>query len=458
MSTQQVFRLPDLGEGLTEAEILDWRVAVGEAITVDQVVVVVETAKAAVEVPCPYAGRVVSLHGATGDLLAVGRPLITVEPLGVVTADIAATETFREHDRASSGSVLVGYGTGERHGRRRRRVPSTPSGASQAHVPSSVLTTVPSPLPAAGAGDPTPPDGTGPPDSAVRVISPIVRQLAREAGLDLAALCASGPGGVVRRADIETALPGAATPAGAAVVAGSPAAQLTRDEVRIPLRGVHRAVADKMSLSRREIPEVTVWVDADATNLLQARAEINATFPDRPVSVLALLARICVHALQHYPQLNSHVDTQRQEIVQLRRIHLGVATQTDRGLVVPVIRGATGMTTAQLAGALSETTASARAGTLSAGRLTGGTFTLNNYGVFGVDGSTPIINYPEVAILGIGRIADKPWGFQQQVALRKVVQLTLAFDHRVCDGGVAGAFLRLIADCVERPATLLFDV
>jgi len=457
MSKQQVFRLPDLGEGLTEAEILDWRVTVGEAITVDQVVVVVETAKAAVEVPCPYAGRVVSIHGTTGDILQVGQPLIAVEPLGVVAADARATETRLEHEPAGSGSVLVGYGTGERHGRRRRRVPPIGSAALRAQAPTSVLPGVPSPLPAAPGARATPADDAPRPPNAVRVISPIVRRLAREAELDMTALCPSGPGGVLRRADIDTALP-APTPTDAAGVAGSPAAEVSPGEIRIPLRGVRRAVADKLSLSRREIPEVTVWVDADATALLQARAEINDTFPDRPVSVLALLARICVRALQQYPQLNSRVDVQRQEIVQSRRIHLGVATQTDRGVVVPVIRDATSMTAAQLAGALAETTASARAGTLSPGRLTGGTFTLNNYGVFGVDGSTPIINHPEAAILGIGRIVDKPWAFQQQLALRKVVQLSLAFDHRVCDGGVAGAFLRLIADSVERPVALLVDL
>lgn len=225
--------------------------------------------------------------------------------------------------------------------------------------------------------------------------------------------------------------------------------------MRIPLRGVRRAVAEKLSTSRREIPEVTVWVDVDATGLLEARATINAANPDRPVSVLALLARITVHALGRFPELNSRVDTAAGEIVQSAAVHLGIAAQTDRGLVVPVIRDAHRMHLLDLAMALADTTELARAGELPPSRLTGGTFTLNNYGVFGVDGSTPIINHPEAAILGLGRIVDKPWAVDGQLTVRKVAQLSLAFDHRVCDGGVAGGFLRYVADCVEQPVRAL---
>ncbi len=226
----------------------------------------------------------------------------------------------------------------------------------------------------------------------------------------------------------------------------------------IPLTGIRRAIADKLSRSRREIPEVTIWVDADATALLQTRAAINAARPDQPVSILALLARICLSGLRRYPQLNARVDTEGQRIVQSAGVHLGIAAQTDRGLVVPVLRDAERLTTTELAAELAATTAAARAGDLPPARLTGGTFTLNNYGVFGVDGSTPIINHPEAALLGVGRIVDKPWVVDGQLAVRKVTQLSLTFDHRVCDGGVAGGFLRHVADCVEQPGLLIAAV
>ncbi|MBM0235460.1 2-oxo acid dehydrogenase subunit E2, partial [Micromonospora sp. STR1_7] len=263
---------------------------------------------------------------------------------------------------------------------------------------------------------------------------------------------------VIRRADVEAAL---AAPAArlAAVpdphVAPAPAGD---GDVIVPLTGVRKVIADKLSRSRREIPEVTIWVDVDATGLLETRAAINAATPDAPVSILALLARICLSGLRRFPQLNSRVDTEAQRIVQSAGVHLGIAAQTDRGLLVPVLRDAQRLTTAELAAELAATTAAARAGSLPPARLTGGTFTLNNYGVFGVDGSTPIINHPEAALLGVGRIVDKPWVVDGQLAVRKVTQLSLTFDHRVCDGGVAGGFLRHVADCVERPALLIAAV
>jgi 2-oxoisovalerate dehydrogenase E2 component (dihydrolipoyl transacylase) len=173
------------------------------------------------------------------------------------------------------------------------------------------------------------------------------------------------------------------------------------------------------------------------------------------ISLLALLARICTAALARYPELNSRVDMEAREIVQLDRVHLGFAAQTERGLVVPVVRDAHTRNAESLSAEIARLTESARTGTLTPAELTGSTFTLNNYGVFGVDGSTPIINYPEAAMLGVGRIAPKPWVYQGELAVRKVVQLSLTFDHRVCDGGTAGGFLRYVADCVEQPAVLL---
>ncbi|HEX6499013.1 MAG TPA: dihydrolipoamide acetyltransferase family protein [Micromonosporaceae bacterium] len=469
-ASTQVFLLPDLGEGLTEAEIVEWKVAVGDVVSVDQSVVEVETAKAVVDVPCPYAGRVVALHGSPGEVRPVGQPLITIEPVGGAPSpdggednapspdggennapspdggennapspdggEPAGHATYREEERAGSGNVLVGYGTGHAGpGRRRRRPrsanPTAPDGASATREPVA-------------------------PASAPLVISPIVRRLAREHDLDLATLRGTGPGGVIRRADVEAALSSreAAQPA-AAVASVAPVAD---EDLVIPLTGIRKAIADKLSRSRREIPEVTIWVDVDATGLLETRAAINAARPDQPVSLLALLARICLSGLRRYPQLNARVDSDHQQIIQSAGVHLGIAAQTDRGLVVPVVRDAQRLTTFELSAELAETVAAARAGTLPPTRLTGGTFTLNNYGVFGVDGSTPIINHPEAALLGVGRIVDKPWVVDGRLAVRKVTQLSLTFDHRVCDGGVAGGFLRHVADCVEQPALLIANV
>lgn len=448
-ATGQVFRLPDLGEGLTEAEVVEWRVAVGDVVTVDQIVVEVETAKAAVEVPVPFAGTVVALHAEAGAPLAVGAPLISVggadgadapQPLTAGgdaaggggaggAGDDGAAERYREEEQAGSGNVLIGYGTGhegERPSRRRRAArraeESGPAGA-----------------------------GADAEAEAVRVISPLVRKLAREHGVDLAALARSAPGGVVRRRDVDEAIALAEDGSSEVSAAGA-------EDERIPLRGLRRAVAEKLSRSRSEIPDATTWVDVDATALLAARDALRAAAPDRPVGLMALLARICVAGLRRYPELNSSVDTERGEIVRHREIHLGFAAQTERGLVVPVVRGAGGLTTRQLHERIGELTAQARGGGLPPQALVGGTFTLNNYGVFGVDGSTPIINHPEAALLGVGRIIDRPWAVDGQLALRKVTQLSFTFDHRVCDGGVAGGFLRYVADCVENPVVLLAEL
>ncbi|MEH0936403.1 dihydrolipoamide acetyltransferase family protein [Micromonospora psammae] len=435
----QVFLLPDLGEGLSEAEIVEWRVAVGDVVTVDQSVVEVETAKAVVDVPCPYAGRVVALHGAAGEVRPVGQPLITIAPLDGGD-EPAGHATYREEERAGSGNVLIGYGTGHGGAGRRRRRPRLALAPESGGTPS----------PAAAGG------------TAPLVISPIVRRLAKDHGVDLATLRGTGPGGVIRRADVEAART-TAPATRLAAVPDQPAAHVGLapvgdGDVVIPLTGIRKVIADKLSRSRREIPEVTIWVDVDATGLLETRRAINAATPDGPVSILALLARICLSGLRKFPQLNAHVDTEGQRIVQSAGVHLGIAAQTDRGLIVPVLRDAQRLTTRELAAALVETTTAARAGTLPPARLTGGTFTLNNYGVFGVDGSTPIINHPEAALLGVGRIVDKPWVVDGQLAVRKVTQLSLTFDHRVCDGGVAGGFLRHVADCVEQPALLVANV
>ncbi|GAA3373386.1 2-oxo acid dehydrogenase subunit E2 [Streptomyces sannanensis] len=438
------FKLPDLGEGLTEAEIVRWLVSVGDVVAVDQPVVEVETAKAMVEVPCPYGGVVTARFGEEGTELPVGAPLLTVavgaaEGDAVETASAPAAAAAEESE--GSGNVLVGYGTGAPAARRRRVRPAGPAGTAPSAPPSSAAPVL-TPQPAA-------PPAVVPADGPVPVISPLVRRLAREHGLNLRELAGSGPEGLILRSDVEAAIRAAEAPAAPA----APAAVAAIGE-RVPLKGVRGAVADKLSRSRREIPDATCWVDADATELMAARAALNAAGGPK-ISVLALLARICTAALARFPELNSTVDTAAREIVRLPEVHLGFAAQTERGLVVPVVRDAQARNAESLTAEFARLTELARTGKLTPAELTGGTFTLNNYGVFGVDGSTPIINHPEAAMLGVGRIVPKPWVHRGELAVRQVVQLSLTFDHRVCDGGTAGGFLRYVADCVEQPAVLL---
>ncbi|MEV3907799.1 dihydrolipoamide acetyltransferase family protein [Streptomyces canus] len=476
------FRLPDLGEGLTEAEIVRWLVEVGDVVAVDQPVVEVETAKAMVDVPCPYAGVVTARFGEEGSELPVGAPLITVAvgasaPGGSTEASTGSTAASGG-SAGGSGNVLVGYGTSEAPARRRRvrpapAVPAAANGRSMAAEPvgephggpgaqtagrdasGAVATATVDESGVTAAGRPGAPEAVA--DGPVPVISPLVRRLARENGLDLKELTGSGPDGLILRADVEYALRAAAVqtrtaPVPAATPAAAPAT--TPGGTRVPLKGVRGAVADKLSRSRTEIPDATCWVDADATELMRARAAMNATGAPK-ISLLALLARICTAALARFPELNSTVDMAAREIVRLDAVHLGFAAQTERGLVVPVVKDAHARDAEALSAEFARLTEAARTGTLTPAELTGGTFTLNNYGVFGVDGSTPIINHPEAAMLGVGRIVPKPWVHEGELAVRQVVQLSLTFDHRVCDGGTAGGFLRYVADCVEQPAVLL---
>ena len=408
------FLLPDLGEGLTEAEIVTWHVQTGDTVTVDQPIVEVETAKAVVEVPVPFAGRVTALHGQPGDVVAVGEPLLTV-------------------DTAESGNVLVGSGTSSGHRRGHRATRSS--------------------------GDSSVPPRNG----RLPVASPLIRQLARSAGLDLTTIRGSGRGGLITRQDVDAAIngrqagpaavPEPATPVPEPVPEPASAVPPAGGVIRIPIRGLRKSVADKLSRSRREIPEATVWVDVDATEMLRLRAALNADESAPKISLLALLSRFTILALRRHPELNARIEG--DEIVMTPSVHLGFAAQTDRGLMVPVVRDAQVHTLEQLAVAVAERTRRARDGTLGPAELTGGTFTVNNYGVFGVDGSAAIINHPEAAILGIGRIIQRPWVVDGQVVPRQMTELTLAFDHRVCDGGTAGGFLRFIADCVESPANAL---
>jgi 2-oxoisovalerate dehydrogenase E2 component (dihydrolipoyl transacylase) len=417
MSTQ-VFRLPDLGEGLTEAALIRWLVALGDTVRVDQPIAEVETAKSVVELPSPFAGTVAALHGAEGDTLAVGAPL-----LEVTDAVDVEKEAYRQEERAGSGNVLIGYGTSGHSGGTRRRKP--------------VRTAV-----AASAVSTASPTRTG----TVAVRSPIVRRLARDEGLDLRSIPATGADGAVTRGDVLRALSVRQPATSGELIAGLHVAR------REPLGMLRKAVSAKLSRSRAEIPEATVWVDVDATDLWALRAAM--AVDGKSPSFTAILAKYVLLGLAAYPALGGRLSGDGTELIEFAGVNLGVATDTPRGLMVPVVRNAHTMSIADLDAELRRVAESARAGTATPEQLAGSTFTLNNYGSLGVDGSAAIINHPEVAILGVGRMLERPWVVGGDIVPRRIVQLSLVFDHRVCDGGYAAGFLRTIVDAIEHPAQL----
>ncbi|GAB3944256.1 dihydrolipoamide acetyltransferase family protein [Kribbella albertanoniae] len=431
------FLLPDLGEGLTEGEIVRWLVAAGDVVAVDTPVAEVETAKSVVELPSPYAGVVEELHGEVGTVIPVGKPLITI------AAEVGAA--YREEERAGSGNVLIGYGTGESAGSGRRRKPRG----------------------AALAGNFSSNSAQKLPDSAKRrvplVVSPLVRRLARDAEVDLRDLAGTGPDGLIVRRDVELAIARRVEPA-AVEETPAPVASFGADSrtglaelKRESMSGFRKMAAATLSRSRREIPEATTWVDVDATALVELRESLR-TATDSGPGLLALMGRFVVAGLAKYPELNGFVDTEREELVQFDGVNLGLAAQTERGLVVPAVPNAHKLTARGLDAEIRRLMETARAGRLTPEELNRGTFTLNNYGSFGVDGSAAIINHPQVAILGVGRIIDRPWVVDGELAVRKLTQLSLVFDHRVCDGGTAAGFLRFVADAFENPASVVADL
>jgi len=458
-TSRNVFLLPDLGEGLTEAGLVQWLVAVGDTITTDQPIAEVETAKSIVELPSPFAGVVTALHGAEGDTIDVGAPVIEVaDALADVDGQVDGTEdeadspvsgrsetaeheAYRQEERAGSGNVLIGYGTSGENARGRRRPRPT----------SAHSTSVSSAPPPAGTAAPG-----GPARHPVAVRSPLVRRLARHLGVDVHAIVPSGSDGTITRADVlRTASENAAH---LASVDGMPADDsgegaeidglpVLRRERLSPLR---KAVSAKLSRSRREIPDATVWVDVDATSLWEMRPEMVPSGA-KPPSLTAIVARFALIALEEYPLLASRLGEDGGEIISFEGVNLGVAADTERGLMVPVIPRADDLSITELDSALRELAETARSGGMPPERLRGSTFTLNNYGGFGVDGSAAIINHPDVAILGIGRIIERPWVVDGDIVARRIAQLSLVFDHRVCDGGYAAGFLSRIANLVEHP-------
>lgn len=434
------FALPDLGEGLTEGEIISWLVRPGDTVRLNQPIVEVETAKAAVEVPSPYAGLVTELHHDEGETVDVGSPLLTfdVDPDGPTGPDpgepaaAAGDQTGLTGDPAPGGrtSVLVGYGPRDASARRRpRRAPPGPD----------------SPPPA-----PDSPPSAAPPGSGHVVLAkPPVRKLARELGVDLATVRGSGPDGTITRADVEGASRPRVPPPGLPV-AGRPA---NRGEERIPVRGVRRATAQAMVASAFTAPHVTEFltVDVTATMDLVGRIKAMQEFAGLRVSPLLLVAKALLTAVRRHPQINATWDEGAGEIVVKHYVNLGIAAATPRGLIVPNIKDADLLSLLELAQALAALTDAARAGTTTPADLQHGTITITNVGVFGVDTGTPILNPGEAAILAFGAVRPMPWVHHGAVAVRQVTQLALSFDHRLVDGQLGSEVLAEVGALLSDP-------
>lgn len=465
----RVFHLPDLGEGLTEAVIVSWLVSVGDTVRVDEPIAEVETAKSIVEVPTPYAGTVLALHGAAGDTVDTGAPLIEIGVTGAHGTGAPRSEAqigspsagsgSATSGSATSGNVLIGYGTSARTGtgRRHRRAVARPAAQVGSPAPTA-LGSAPAALTRSAAAR------TGP----VAVRSPIVRRLAHDLGVDVRTITPTGADGAVTRADVlavagelretremrrsGTALADPPTAAYPPQRGEMQLGELHGLQVRetTPFSPLRKMVAAKLAQSRAEIPEATVWLDVDFTELWQLRSQMAA--PGQPApSITALVARFTLMALRDYPLLAARLTGDGTEITTFDGVNLGLAADTERGLMVPVLPRADTLKLRELDTALRELSAEAGTGRLAPQRLSGSTFTLNNYGGLGVDGSAPIINHPEVAMLGIGRVIERPWVVEGDIVARRIAQLSFVFDHRVCDGGYASGFLRRVVDLIEHP-------
>ncbi|MCC4247816.1 dihydrolipoamide acetyltransferase family protein [Microbacterium testaceum] len=435
--TEQTFVLPDVGEGLTEAEIVQWRVAPGDAVAVNDVLVEIETAKSLVELPSPYAGTVGELLAGEGSTVEVGAPIITIGSTDAAPPAPAQPTTVPE-PTDPGGSVLVGYGTGGAVSSRRRKPAERPVKASVGVV-----------------------------------AKPPIRKLARDLGVDLSAVTPSGPAGEVTREDVVKHAEQASvfrnieTPEWGAVREETipvppPAAPAPVDDAReesIPVRGVRKATANAMTSSAYSAPHVSVWVDVDATRTMELVKRLKASpdFADVKISPLLIMARAVIWALRRTPMINAAwVDGDDGAQIRMRHyVNLGIAAATPRGLLVPNIKDAQAMNTRELAKALENLTLTAREGKTSPADQTGGTFTITNIGVFGVDAGTPIINPGEAGIIALGAIRQKPWVVDGEVRPRWVTTVSGSFDHRVVDGDGISRFIADVASVLEEPALLL---
>jgi 2-oxoisovalerate dehydrogenase E2 component (dihydrolipoyl transacylase) len=437
MSTSE-FELPDVGEGLTEAEIVSWRVAPGDTVAVNQVLVEIETAKSLVELPSPFAGVVAELLVQEGQTVDVGTPIISVtspgseSPAAPPTAEaseIADTAQSISAQEDAPGAVLVGYGL-KGHVTSRR---SRPSGVKIATV---TPTARPSSVPAAAA-------------SAI-IAKPPIRKLAKDLAVDLSEVTATGLAGEITRDDVIRQ----ASQASVFHNIATPEWSEDREE-RVPVKGVRKAIATAMVSSAFSAPHVSLFVDVDATRTMEfvKRLKTSPDFAGVKVSPLLIVAKAIVWAVRRSPMANAQWTD--SEIIVKHFVNLGIAAATPRGLIVPNVKEAQSLSLRDLASAIEQLTITARDGKTQPAEMAGGTITITNIGVFGMDTGTPILNPGEVAIVALGTIKQKPWVVDGEVRPRFVTTLGASFDHRVVDGDVASRFLADVASVIEEPALLL---
>ncbi|MET8880772.1 dihydrolipoamide acetyltransferase family protein [Streptomyces rubiginosohelvolus] len=467
------FKMPDVGEGLTEAEILKWFVQPGDTVTDGQVVCEVETAKAAVELPIPFDGVVHELRFPEGTTVDVGQVIIAIDVApGSGDAPAPAAAPAQEPVEAPEAEaepkgrtpVLVGYGVAESSTKRRPR-----KGAAAAPEAAAVAAAVQAELNGHGAPAPTPAATApaGAPAGGRPLAKPPVRKLAKDLGIDLATVVPTGKDGIITREDVHAAAAPAAAEAPAAVASPvapeAPAAAVpaavsdSARETRIPVKGVRKAIAQAMVGSAFTAPHVTEFVTVDVTRTMKLVAELKEDKDMAGVRVnpLLVIAKALLVAIKRNPEVNAAWDEANQEIVQKHYVNLGIAAATPRGLIVPNIKDAHDKTLPQLAEALGELVTTARDGKTSPAAMAGGTVTITNVGVFGVDTGTPILNPGESAILAVGAIKLQPWVHKGKVKPRQVTTLALSFDHRLVDGELGSKVLADVAAILEQPKRLI---
>jgi 2-oxoisovalerate dehydrogenase E2 component (dihydrolipoyl transacylase) len=462
------FTLPDVGEGLTEAEIVSWRVAPGDTVVINQVLVEIETAKSLVELPSPFVGVVGEILVEEGTTVDVGTPIITItsapaasvgdgadqegpaptvveagatQPPAAGTADEAAMDAVNTISNENSPAVLVGRGSAATMSTRRRRH----AGHAVAHESLS-----PPPLMLAQA-EVAPFPLTAPTRSTGPVLAkPPIRKLAKDLGVDLALVTPTGPIGDVTRDDVLRE----ATQASVFRNIQTPEWPANREE-RIPVKGVRKAIAQAMVGSAFTAPHVSLFVDVDATRTMEfvKRLKSSTDFAGVKVSPLLIMAKAMIWAVRRNPTVNSTFTD--EEIIVRHYVNLGIAAATPRGLIVPNIKDAEAMSLLELATALEQLTLTARDGRTSPAEMSNGTITITNIGVFGMDTGTPILNSGEAGIVALGTIKHKPWVVDGEVRVRYVTTIGASFDHRVVDGDVASRFLADVASIIEEPALLL---
>ncbi|WP_017606458.1 dihydrolipoamide acetyltransferase family protein [Nocardiopsis alkaliphila] len=443
------FKLPDVGEGLVEAELLTWYVQPGDKVSDGQMICEIETAKAVVELPCPFSGTVKELLAAEGETVEVGSVIITVDDGtgGSGASGAAAGDAAQETEEREK--PLVGYGEKAAATQRRARRRPTPSAPVSAPPPK-----LSEPAPAGTPGVMAAPAGPAPASGPVGrpLAKPPVRKLAKDLGVDLSTVAPTGKDGVITREDVHAAVEALKAPAASAPEA-APAPDRSARERRIPIKGVRKHTAAAMVNSAFTAPHVTEFLQVDVTKTMEAvtRLRERPDFADVKVSPLLLVAKALLMAVRRHPEINASWDEANQEIVVKNYVNLGIAAATERGLVVPNVKDADAKTLPELAASLKELTDTARAGKTSPADMSEGTITITNVGVFGVDAGTPILNPGEAAILAFGQIRDMPWVHEGELKIRKVTTLSLSFDHRLVDGELGSKVLRDIGVALEDP-------